>query len=214
MLTVRRVFFGIAAAAGLSLSASAQTTTPTMPSAALPPLVSPATEVPPVATAPAVLPAAERAAPVGPLPVPTPVVWDIQRRSGLITRFARVPATLPPDPKRDTFYRTRYDDWYHPNPRGRNLYVDGGLYGKPWPSDCTACVSPSFTGSPGKSTFGPDCVPPTQAGRYIGNLIHPFRPVGMYYDRGVYGPVYDLDPIAPGPGPFPWNHYIKRPMGG
>ena len=36
----------------------------------------------------------------------------------------------------------------------------------------------------------------------------------MYYDRGVYTPIYDFDYFVPGPGPFPWSHFFKRPTGG
>jgi hypothetical protein len=36
----------------------------------------------------------------------------------------------------------------------------------------------------------------------------------MYYDRGVYTPIYDFDYTVPGPGPFPWSHFFKRPTGG
>jgi hypothetical protein len=174
-----------------------------------PPAASPAPAVPAAAA-----PEAEPPEPVGPLPSAKPVVWDIRQRSGLITRYTPVRAQLPPDPGRDTFYRTRWDDWYHPYPRGRNCYKDGGMYGQPLPADCTAAVAPSFRGAPGVSTIRPECQPPTKYGRMLGNLVHPFRPVGMYYDRGVYAPIYDLDPLVPGPGPFPWNHYIKRHLGG
>jgi hypothetical protein len=169
---------------------------------------------PPAEVTPPPAPAAEPPPPVGPLPSAKPVVWDVRQRSGLITRYSAVRAKLPPDPGRDTFYRTRWDDWYHPYPRGRNCYKDGGLYGRPLPANCTAAVSPSFRGAPGVSNITANCEPPSKYGRIFGNLVHPFRPVGMYYDRGVYAPVYDLDPLIPGPGPFPWNHYIKRHLGG
>lgn len=152
--------------------------------------------------------------PPGPLGPPQPYVPDITQRSGLISRFTPVPVCLPPDRKRDTFYRTRFDDWYHPYRNTRNCYKDGGLYGRPWPGTDTAAVSPFFRGSPGASTITPCSEPQSKYGRILGNYFHPFRPVGMYYDRGVYTPIYDLDPMVPGPGPFPWNHYLRQCTGG
>jgi hypothetical protein len=36
----------------------------------------------------------------------------------------------------------------------------------------------------------------------------------MYYDQGSYVPIYDLDPIVPGPGPYPVPWYFRGPDGG
>jgi hypothetical protein len=137
-----------------------------------------------------------------------PAVPDIRQRSGLITRFTSIKSLLPQDPKRDTFWDYRYGDV--PTQIGQNCMLDGGLYGRPLKADCTACVAPYFWGSPGKSTIGPHCKAPFPASRWLGNAPHPFRPVGMYYDRGCYVPIYDLDPWVPGPGPFPWRFYCNR----
>jgi hypothetical protein len=47
-------------------------------------------------------------------------------------------------------------------------------------------------------------------------FLQPFRPIGYYYDQGSYVPLYDLDPIVPGPGPVPyvWPFYLRNPHGG
>ena len=93
-------------------------------------------------------------------------------------------------------------------------YKDGGMYGRPLTPQCTAAVYPYFHGSPG-GRIDEDCRghnPVT--GRWVRNFFLPFKPVGMYYDRGVYAPIYDMDYFIPGPGPFPWSHFFKRPTGG
>ena len=87
----------------------------------------------------------------------------------------------------------------HPN--HPNWFRSGGLYGRRWPGYCTASFSPYFFGSPGQSTVGPDCKPWPRILKGPQTLVHPFRPVCYYYDQGTYVPVYDLDPLAPGPGP-------------
>src|SRR5437868_15254044 len=49
---------------------------------------------------------------------PIPQVPEITERSGLVMRFAGTPEFLPPDPRRDNFYLTRYADKgpvTHPN---------------------------------------------------------------------------------------------------
>jgi hypothetical protein len=143
---------------------------------------------------------------------PLPYVPDARARSGLLTRFTPVPNLLPPDPRRDTFYGTRYGDY--PVKKFPNYMCEGGLYGDPLKGDCTACVRPYFWGAPGASSIGPECTSLHPWGRWIGNFVHPCRPVGMYYDRGCYVPIYDLDPWVPGPGPFPWPYFMKRHIGG
>lgn len=137
--------------------------------------------------------------------------------SGLLTRWTYPPPMLPPDPRRDTFQGTRYDDEHDGSPlrvRPYNSALDGGLYGRPLTNKCTATAAPYFVGAPG-STIN-DCCRGEHplTGRWFGNLIHPFKPVGMYYDRGVYVPIYDTNYTVPGPGPFPWNSFFKRPLGG
>lgn len=149
--------------------------------------------------------------------VPRPYIPDVTQRSGLVTRFTRPVPRVPQDADRDSFQGTRYqdehDNWplkLHP----RNSCKDGGMYGRPLSSACTSAIYPFFTGSPADD-MGPDCCNGHPAtGRWVGNLVHPFKPVGMYYDRGVYTPIYDLDYAVPGPGPFPWSHFFKRPTGG
>ncbi len=145
--------------------------------------------------------------------VPKPYVPDVNQRSGLITRYSPpLHPFLPPDEDRDSFYDTRYAD--DPYSKYANSMCDGGLYGKRWPADCTASFYPYFRGSPGLSTIGPGCQPyHSYIGRAFGNFVHPFRPVCYYYDRGSYVPVYDLDPLIVGPGPFPWP-YLKRQHNG
>ena len=41
---------------------------------------------------------------------PVPYVPEVTQRSGLVQRFAGTPEFLPPDPRRDNFYNTRYGD--------------------------------------------------------------------------------------------------------
>lgn len=148
---------------------------------------------------------------------PTARVPNPYERSGLLTRQVRVLPKLPPDPDRDSFQGSRYADEQdgkflivHPNDSWRR----GGMYGYPLSDRHMATVAPYFMGSPG-STIGPDTRnhnPVTT--RWVKNLFYPFQPVGMYYDRGVYAPIYDFDWFVPGPGPFPWPHFFIRPTGG
>ena len=145
--------------------------------------------------------------------IPQPTVPEMAERSGLITRYEPNRPLLPPDPRRDTFYNgLRFNDKAevkHPN----NVR-QGGLYGYRWPAPCTQSVYPYFYGAPGGGTIGPDCTPWPRPLRLAQGLVHPFRPVGMYYDQGSYVPIYDLDPLVPGPGSYPWPFYIKNPRGG
>jgi hypothetical protein len=144
---------------------------------------------------------------------PPPKVADLQERSGLVMRFAGVPEYLPPDPRRDNFYDTKYADRglvKHPN-----CVTTQGLYGLGWKSACTESVYPFFYGSPGTGRVNPSCLPwKHRSLRFFQGLAHPFRPVGMYYQMGSYVPIYDLDPIAPGPGPYPYPFYYNWHKGG
>jgi hypothetical protein len=145
--------------------------------------------------------------------VPQPRVADINDRSGLITRFLPIDPTLPEDSHRQKFYDTR---WAHyPEVTHPNCYRHGGLYGLRWSGDCTSCSYPYFYGSPGANTLGPDCRPRSRVlSRWVLNYFQPFKPVGSYYAGGCYVPIYDLDPVVPGPGPFPWSHYVTNPFRG
>lgn len=142
--------------------------------------------------------------------VPAPYVKD-PTRSGVVFRQMPVAVRLPHDEDRDAFLGTRYEE--ESQGHWRNSYKDGGLYGRCLPADCTATVYPYFTGTPADS-LRPDCVPHHRVARWWTNALQPFRPVGMYYDRGVFAPIHDLDPLVTGPGPFPWPVFFKRPLGG
>src|SRR5690349_9362731 len=90
--------------------------------------------------------------------VPEPRVTDINERSGLLSRFAPIQPSLPPDSHRDYFFDTRWADYPEVQPHV-NCYKHNGIYGLRWSGDCTACVYPYFYGSPGSSTLTPDCRP-------------------------------------------------------
>jgi hypothetical protein len=144
--------------------------------------------------------------------VPEPRVPDIMQRSGLLMRFTPIEPRLPPDPRRDTFYDTRWDD--NSKIYRINGIKGGGLYGLPWKADCTKSVYPYFYGSPGQDTLTCNCKPWWPPLRIVQGLVQPFRPVGMYYDQGSYVPIYDLDPIVPGPGVVTWPWFLGGPPGG
>jgi hypothetical protein len=146
--------------------------------------------------------------------LPAPRVRDLEQRSGLMTRFQPlVKRTLPHDPKRDDWYDTRWAD--NPDIRHPNDCHHGGLYGLKYGNRCTEAVYPFFRGAPGASTIGPKCEPARlDTIRLYDNFIHPWRPVGMYYTKGVYVPIYDLDPLVPGPGPFPYDSFFAHIWGG
>jgi hypothetical protein len=149
--------------------------------------------------------------------VPEPYLPNVQERSGLIGRYVRIDPWLPHDKFRDTFYDTRWSDCPDLTPNHPNIYKNGGgLYGRNWPGNCTQSFYPYFFGSPGQSTMGPGCKPWHRLLKLPQTLLHPFRPVGYYYDQGSYVPLYDLDPIPPGPGPVPYwfPFYLKDPHGG
>jgi hypothetical protein len=160
-------------------------------------------------------------APNAPVPapgqVPTPLVPEIRKRSGLLARFIPIVPHLPPDPRRDQWYDTRWAD--PPNLRPfSNWYTNGGLYGLPWKDDCTASFYPSFFGAPGQNTLRPDCKPCHNVFRILRSGptfgFFRFKPVGMYYDQGSYVPVYDLDPAVPGPGAWPWPFFRRLTSAG
>ena len=145
--------------------------------------------------------------------VPLPKVADLHQRSGLISRHIPIVPHLPHDEDRDDYYGTRWGD-DPPSDRHINSHKDGGLYGRTTKSRCTSCFYPYFRGSPGATPDCPECQPCPRVFRAVTNIVHPFRPVCHYYSGGCYVPVYDLDPFVPGPGPFPWPHFFKRPTGG
>ncbi|MBV8314734.1 MAG: hypothetical protein JOZ53_07340 [Planctomycetaceae bacterium] len=139
--------------------------------------------------------------------IPEPRISDLTERSGLYTHFTSIEPNLPPDRRRDIFYDTRWDD--NPRIKHQNWIKGGGLYGLPWKADCTQSVYPYFYGAPGQSTIDPGCRRWWRPLRYIQAFARPFRPVGMYYDQGSYVPLIDLDPIVPGPGPYPIPWYYR-----
>jgi hypothetical protein len=122
-------------------------------------------------------------------------------------RFVYPPQVLPNDKARDTIYVTLYGDQGYVS--HTNFLRDGGLFGLGWKANDTRSIAPSFNGSPGANTITADSRPWPRPLRFFQGLAHPFRPVGMYYDRGSYVPLYDLDPIAPGPGPYPYPFYFN-----
>jgi hypothetical protein len=143
---------------------------------------------------------------------PIPQIADTTERSGLLMRFAGTPEFLPPDPRRDNFYFTRYGD--RGPLRHVNWFRSQGLYGLAWKTPHTESVYPYWYGSPGQSTVDQNSKPWPRPLRFIQGLADPFRPVGMYYQMGSYAPVIDLDPIAPGPGPYPYPFYFNWDHGG
>jgi hypothetical protein len=137
---------------------------------------------------------------------------ETRERSGLITRYNPVVGRLPHDLDRDDYFVTR---WSPPNLQNPNCYKDGGLYGLKWNANCVACDTPFFRGYPGANCVdGQACAPVPRTHRLWENFIHPWKPVDYYYGGGCSVPVYDLDPLVTGPGPFPWNTLFKRPTGG
>jgi hypothetical protein len=143
---------------------------------------------------------------------PAPFVPDITERSGLIMRFASSPEVLPPDPRRDSFYNTRYAD--HGRIKHPNWVWTQGMYGLGMKVNDTESVYPYFYGMPGKSTIDSSSRPWWRPARFFQGLAHPYKPVGSYYAFGSYVPIYDLDPIAPGPGPYPYPFFFNWLHGG
>ncbi len=136
---------------------------------------------------------------------PVPRIPEITERSGLIQRFRLPKTTLPTDPYRDNFYGSRFGDFRQTD--DTNNPLNGGLYGVRLPAKDTASIYPFFYGAPGQSTITAESRPwrPSYL-RAVQQLVHHRKPVGMYYERGSYVPIYDLDSFAPGPGPdyFPF----------
>lgn len=144
--------------------------------------------------------------------VPQPYVTNTAQRSGLVSRFTPVVPMLPHDDDRDTFQGTR---WSEPTPSHPNNPFRSGLYGQFWKVRCTRCIYPSFRGAPGQDTITEECGHVRGLNRFVGNVVHPFKPVGSYYQNGAYVPIYDLDPLVTGPGPFPWPYFpFRGPDGG
>jgi hypothetical protein len=141
-----------------------------------------------------------------------PNIPDMAERSGLIGRFGpHMKTNLPPDPHRDNFYRTRYGDF--PINQRWNHKRGGGLFGQALDPGCTKCTTPEFQGAPGAPSGDPQhCTPHyrTSFGRVAQGFVHPFKPVGHYYQNGCYVPIYDLDPLVPGPGPDLWPFYFNN----
>ena len=144
---------------------------------------------------------------------PEPGIPDINQRSGLISRFIPIIPQLPPDPRRDDWYDTRFGDPPNHRPH-RNWYPNGGLYGLRWPTKDTASIYPFFFGAPGQSSLTEESRPPHPLLRLPRAVFHPFKPVGMYYDQGSYVPIYDPRPIVPGPGAWPWPFFWSPTHGG
>jgi hypothetical protein len=138
-----------------------------------------------------------------------PVVPDLPyeyQRSGLMSRWAPPRTVLPHDKDRDHFYYgKKWQDFPTTKP---NFPLSSGLYGLSYTDACTKSYAPYFFGYPGGDNSAPCCEPVRF--RLLGNFVHPWRPVGGYYSGGSAVPIYDLDPIAPGPGLFPWTFIAKR----
>jgi hypothetical protein len=146
-----------------------------------------------------------------------PMVPSAEQRSGLFTRHKpTLTSRLPVDEDRDVWFSGQWEDRKPRRGllRPRNSWLNGGMYGNKLSSDCTQSEPGYFMGSTGEPLDCENCEPQSKYGRYFGNFLHPFRPVGSYYAGGSYVPIYDLDPFVPGPGPFPWNHYLSPHTGG
>ena len=145
--------------------------------------------------------------------IPQPHIANVNERSGLLRRYQPPRTNLPQDPHRDNFYGTRFGD-YARRDETNNL-LDGGLFGMRLPARDTASVYPFFYGSPGRSTITPESKPwrPSYL-RGVQQLVNHRKPVGMYYHLGSYVPIYDLDALAPGPGPDYWPFFFQGSRGG
>ncbi len=137
---------------------------------------------------------------------------------GLASRYMPVQPRLPVDPRRDAFegsrYASEFDDGHHVYIHPYDSWRNGGLYGRRMPENDVAAVAPYFQGRGGSTINDKTQAHNPYVRRWITNLFYPYKPVGMYYDRGVYAPIYDMDYFAPGPGPFPWGHFLNKPLGG
>ena len=56
--------------------------------------------------------------------VPQPIIPDTAQRSGLISRFVPINPSLPPDPRRDLWYDTRWGDRHSERYVLQGLHVD------------------------------------------------------------------------------------------
>src|SRR5215208_1157831 len=119
--------------------------------------------------------------------LPEPHIPDTYQRSGLLQRWIPIHPWLPPDPRRDLWYDTRWGD--RPEGHRPNSIKEGGMYGHLWREHCSASIYPYFYGSPGRNTIGPECCPWPRPLRAVQGLVKPFKPVGMYYDQGSYVPI-------------------------
>jgi hypothetical protein len=143
-----------------------------------------------------------------PGPVPQPDVTDIEKRSGLLSHWVPIEPHLPSDPRRDHWYDHRWAD--PPNMRSHpNFYMNNGLYGLRWKATATRSIYPFYFGAPGEDSLRESDRPVRPFWRIGSALVHPWKPVGYYYDQGSYVPVYDFDPIVPGPGSWPWPWFQK-----
>jgi len=145
-----------------------------------------------------------------------PHIPNMAQRSGLLGRYApTMHENLPHDPDRDTFFGTYYGD--RPVAPGTNCLCNGGLYGQRLNPGCVTCHNPFFYGANGQPKAQcPQCQPAYKhpLGRTAASLFHPRRPVGHYYQNGCQVPIYDLDPLVPGPGPDLWPFYHNGFIGG
>lgn len=145
--------------------------------------------------------------------IPQPHIANVNERSGLLQRFTPPRTNLPQDPQRDNFYGARFGDYAKVD--DSNNPLNGGLFGVRLPARDTASVYPFFYGSPGRSSITPESKPwrPSYL-RAVQQLTHHRKPVGMYYHLGSYVPIYDLDSLAPGPGPDYWPFFFQGSRGG
>jgi hypothetical protein len=139
------------------------------------------------------------------------LIPDVNQRSGVITRMAPITPHLPTDPDRDRYYNTYWQD-FAKRP-WRNSPCTGGFYGMPMKDNCAQCNC-NFYGSPGPNGTADVCRPYPKWTRGITNMIFPYHPIGYYYAGGCSVPIYDLDPLVPGPGPFPLPFFKVRHNGG
>ena len=78
----------------------------------------------------------------------------------------------------------------------------------------TQSVYPVLLRHAGPGSIDASSRPWWRPARFFQGLAQPWRPVGMYYNFGSYVPIYDLDPIAPGPARIPIPFYFNWVHGG
>ena len=104
---------------------------------------------------------------------------NIRQRSGLLDRFDPIEPHLPHDKDRDNFYITRWGD--KDKVHRPNNIKNGGLYGRFWKAECTACASPSSSGEvPARARSARIAGGSTSPRAWSGTWFHPFRPVCMH----------------------------------